>query len=77
MDWDEALRQTGPFFGRRMHEILKARRNALDVDELAAPLEELLVLREEHYVNLFPVGPALNSLAVVLFSRPRTVRPDS
>ena len=54
MDWDEALRCTGPFFGRRMREILQARRNALGVDELAAPVEELLVVRQEHYVNLFP-----------------------
>jgi len=77
MDWDAALTRTGPFFGRRTREILKARRDALGVDELAAPLEELLVLREEHYVNLFPPGPALNSLAVVLFSRPRTIRADS
>ena len=41
MDWDEALSRTGPFFGRRMREILEARRNALGVDELAAPVEEL------------------------------------
>ncbi len=59
MDWDEAIRQTGPFFGRRMREILKARRDALGVDELAAPLEELLMLREAHYVNLFPAGVCL------------------
>src|SRR5206468_5416294 len=39
MDWDEALSRTGPFFGRRMREILEARRNALGVDELAAPVE--------------------------------------
>src|SRR6266850_5329812 len=59
MDWDEALTRTGPFFGRRMREILEARRNSLGVDELAAPLEELLALREEHYVNLFPAGVCL------------------
>ena len=59
MDWDEALSRTGPFFGRRMREILEARRNALGVDELAAPVEELLVLRAEHYVNLFPAGVCL------------------
>ena len=59
MDWDEALTRTGPFFGRRMREILAARRNALGMDELVAPVEELLVLREQHYVNLFPAGVCL------------------
>jgi HAD superfamily hydrolase (TIGR01509 family) len=59
MDWDEAFRRTGPFFGRRMREILEARRNALGVTEVTAPVEELVVLREEHYVNLFPAGVCL------------------
>src|SRR5213083_1737193 len=59
MDWDEAFRRTGPFFGRRMREILEARRNALGVSEGAAPVEELVVLREEQYVNLFPAGVCL------------------
>jgi len=59
MDWDEALARTGPFFGRRMREILEARRNALGVDESAAPLEELLQLRQKNYVELFPSGVCL------------------
>src|SRR5438445_10443571 len=59
MDWDEAFRRTGPFFGRRMREILEARRNALGVSEVAAPVDKLVVLREEHYVNLFPAGVCL------------------
>jgi HAD superfamily hydrolase (TIGR01509 family) len=59
MDWDEALRRTGSFFGRRMREILAARRDALGVDESAAPLEELLARREKHYVDLFPAGVCL------------------
>src|SRR3989442_9883227 len=59
MDWDEAFRRTGPFFGRRMREILETRRNALGVSEVAAPVEDLVGLREEHYVNLFPAGVCL------------------
>src|SRR5437870_5138342 len=59
MDWDAALTRTGTFFGRRMREILEARRNALGVDESTAPLDALLALRWEHYVNLFPAGVCL------------------
>jgi HAD superfamily hydrolase (TIGR01509 family) len=59
MDWDEALKRTGPFYGRRMREILEARRNALGVDERAAPLDELVALRESHYVDVFPEGVSL------------------
>ena len=59
MDWDEALRRTGPFFGRRMREILAARRDALGVDERTAPLQELSSLREKHYVDFFPAGVCL------------------
>lgn len=61
MDWDAALTRTGPFLGRRMREILEARRNALGVDELAAPVDALLALRWEHYVKLFPAGVCLLS----------------
>src|SRR6266566_4772169 len=59
MDWDAALTRTGPFFGRRMREILEARRNALGVDDSTAPLDALLALRWEHYVDLFPAGVCL------------------
>jgi HAD superfamily hydrolase (TIGR01509 family) len=59
MDWDEALRRTGPFFGRRMREILAARRDALGIAESAAPLSELLALRQHAYVQVFPAGVRL------------------
>jgi len=59
MDWDAALTRTGPFFGRRMREILEARRDALGVDESTAPVDALLALRWEHYVDLFPAGVCL------------------
>ena len=59
MDWDEALSRTGPFFGRRMREILEARRDALGVDESTAPVDALLALRWEHYVDLFQAGVCL------------------
>jgi HAD superfamily hydrolase (TIGR01509 family) len=59
LDWDEALRRTGPFFGRRMREILAARRDALGIAESAAPLGELLVLRQRAYVEVFPAGVRL------------------
>jgi beta-phosphoglucomutase-like phosphatase (HAD superfamily) len=59
MDWDAALTRTGPFFGRRMREILEARRDALGVDESTAPVDALLALRWEHYVDLFPAGVGL------------------
>ena len=58
MDWDAALMRTGPFFGRRMREILEARRDA-GVDESTAPVDALLALRWEHYVDLFPAGVCL------------------
>ena len=59
MDWDEALRRTGPFFGRRMREILAARRDALGIAESAAPLSELLALRQHAYLEVFPAGVRL------------------
>jgi len=59
MDRDEALRRTGPFFGRRMREILAARRDALGIAESAAPLSELLALRQHAYLEVFPAGVRL------------------
>jgi HAD superfamily hydrolase (TIGR01509 family) len=56
LDWEEALRRTGPLFGRRMREILAARRDALGIAESAAPLSELLALRQRAYVEVFPAG---------------------
>jgi len=59
MDWDEAFRRTGAFFGRRMKDILEMRRDALGIGEGAVPIEELVTLRETHYVSLFPAGVCL------------------
>jgi beta-phosphoglucomutase len=59
MDWDEALKRTGPFYGRRMRDILEMRRNALGIDEAAAPLDQLLAVRESQYIDVLPKGVTL------------------
>jgi len=59
MDYAEAKRLTGNFYGMRMTEIMAARRDRLGLTEEQAPAAELNRLREQFYAELLPTHVSL------------------
>lgn len=54
MDYDEAFRRTGSFYGFRVIEILARRRDAMGLTEADAPAATLFAMREDLYIQLLP-----------------------